>query len=243
MSLLLHTGASPIDYAGLRALTMPEATASHVPIAHHRVVDLIKGSLAMFGHEVTTENYGVTEDGMRFFGLLSLRSTYGGYEDTVALRNSHDKKFPIGVGFGGRVFCCDNLSFIADHVIKRKHTANAKRDLPGLVGELIEPLAIEREKQHQTFLTYQKTPIRDWQADHAIMSMYRQGIIGLQRIADVEEAWQKPPFEEWGDRTAWRLFNATTYALTGRVVENTDVTPRLHKIIDGMCIPEPHRPH
>jgi hypothetical protein len=36
-------------------------------------------------------------------------------------------------------------------------------------------------------------------------------------------------------RAVWRLFNATTYALTGRVVENSDVTPRLHKIIDGVC--------
>ena len=27
----------------------------------------------------------------RYFGLLSLRSPYTGYEDTVGLRNSHDK--------------------------------------------------------------------------------------------------------------------------------------------------------
>ena len=60
---------------------------------------------------------------MRFFGLLSLKSGYGGYEDTVALRNSHDKKFPVGIGFGGRVFCCDNLSFIADHIIRRKFSS------------------------------------------------------------------------------------------------------------------------
>lgn len=235
MTLMLHVGASPIDYVGLRALTMPEATASHVPIAHHRVVDLIKGSLAMFGHEVIEENYGVTEDGARFFGLLSLKSTYGGYEDTVALRNSHDKKFPIGIGFGGRVFCCDNLSFIADHVVKRKHTANAKRDLPGLVGELIEPLALEREKQHRTFLTYQGTPLKEEDAEQAIMLMYRTGVINLQRIGDVLEQWERPKYDEWGERTAWRLFNATTYALEGKVIEQNDVTPKLHKIIDGVC--------
>jgi len=234
MSLMLHAGAQPVDYDALRSLQTPEATATHVPIPHFRVVDLMKTTLAMFGHEVVTENYGVTDDGMRFFGLLSLKSTYGGYEDTVGLRNSHDKRFPIGVGFGSRVFVCDNLAFIADHTIKRKHTANAKRDLPGLVGELVEPLALEREKQHQALLTYQGMPLGDGEADQAIMQMYRQGIVNIQRVPDVVEQWDNPT-HDWGDKTPWRLFNAATFALNGRVMEHADVTPRLHKIIDGVC--------
>ncbi|MBN9360701.1 MULTISPECIES: DUF932 domain-containing protein [unclassified Devosia] len=235
MKLMLHAGAGPIDYDGLHALITPEATATHVPIPHFRVVDMLKHTLAFYGHEVTAEHFGVTPDGSRFFGLLSLRSTYGGYEDTVALRNSHDKSFPVGIGFGGRVFCCDNLSFIADHVIRRKHTANAKRDLPGLVGELVEPLALQRERQHQTFLRYQMTELSEAQANDAIMTLFRQGVINVQRIADVLEQWDYPKYLEWGGRTAWRLFNATTFALIGKVVENADLTPRLHRVIDGVC--------
>ena len=237
MTLLLHAGAKDADYDTLRTLDTPAPTATHVPIPHFRVVDMVKHTLAFYGHEVTEEHYGVTEDGMRFFGLLSLRSSYGDYEDTVAMRNSHDKKFPVGIGFGGRVFCCDNLSFIADHIIRRKHTANAKRDLPGLVGELVEPLALQRERQHQAFLRYQETQLSEAQANDAIMTMFRHGVINVQRIADVIEQWDYPAYLEWGDRTAWRLFNATTYALAGKVVENSDLTPRLHTIIDGLCVP------
>ena len=77
----------------------------------------------------------------------------------VGLRISHDKKFPVGIGFSGHVFCCDNLSFIADHVIKRRHTVNIKRDLPGLVGELVEPLAEQPEQPHITFERYRVTPL------------------------------------------------------------------------------------
>jgi hypothetical protein len=33
-----------------------------------------------------------------------------------------------------------NTSFIGDHVIKRKHTVKAKRELPGLVTEIVTPL-------------------------------------------------------------------------------------------------------
>lgn len=228
MTLLLHAGAKNADYDRLRALDTPMPTATHVPIPHFRVVDMLRHTLAFYGHEVT-------EDGMRFFGLLSLRSTYGGYEDTVAVRNSHDKKFPVGIGFGGRVFCCDNLSFIADHVIRRKHTVNARRDLPALIGELVEPLALQREQQHRTFLRYQETQLSESQANDAVMTMFRHGVINVQRIADLVEQWEYPAYLEWGDRTAWRLFNATTYVLAGKLVENSDLTPRLHRIIDGVC--------
>lgn len=235
MTLMLHAGAQEIDYDGLRALTVPEATPTHVPIPHSQVVDMLRYTLGFYGHEVTEEHYGVTEDGMRFFGLLSLRSSYGGYEDTVGLRNSHDKKFPVGIAFGSRVFVCDNLAFIADHIIRRKHTANAKRDLPGLVGELVEPLAAQREAQHRTFRRYRETPVSDEMADHAILTMYRDGILNVQRIAEVVTQWETPMHEDWGDRTAWRLFNATTFALSGRVAENPGVTSKLHRIIDGVC--------
>jgi hypothetical protein len=235
MSLMLHRGAEPIDYDGLRSLITPEATPTHVPIPHFRVVDMARHTLGFYGHEIVAEHHGVTEDGARYFGLLSLRSPYGDYTDTVGLRNSHDKKFPIGLAFGSRVFVCDNLSFHGEHVIKRKHTANAKRDLPGLVGQIIEPLAEHRERQHRTFERYKATPLLAHQADHAILSMYRGGIINVTRIAEVVRQYDEPE-HDWGDRTAWRLFNAATFALTGQVAENPAITRQLHQVIDGVCV-------
>lgn len=234
MSLILHTGAEAIDYDGLRDCEVPEATATHVPIPHHSVVDMVKYALGYYGHDVTEEHYGITPDGARFFGLLSLRSPYGNYTDTVGLRNSHDKRFPIGISIGSRVFVCDNLAFVGDHVIKRKHTANAKRDLPGLVAQVIEPLGAKRQDQALTFQRYQETPLIQHQADAAIMQLYRENVINVTRIADVLDAYEDPPCD-WGEPTAWRLFNATTYALTGRVTENPDATRRLHRVIDGVC--------
>src|SRR5438270_3477457 len=182
---MLHRGATAIDYDGLRQLTTPDPTTSHVPIPHFRVVDLVKTAVGMYGHEIVSETHGVTEDGNRYFGLLSLKSPYTGYEDTVGLRNSHDKSFPVSVGFGSRVFVCDNLAFIADRSVKTKHTAALKLRLPGLIGEMIEPLALHREAQHATFERYRGTALTDQTADHAIMEMYRRGIINVQRIPDV----------------------------------------------------------
>ena len=234
MTLMLHTGGEALDYAALRALPTPTATDTHVPIAHHSVVDMVKYSLGFFGHELLEEHHATTPDGMNYFGVLSLRSPYGDYTDMVGLRNSHKKQFPIGIAIGSRVFVCDNLAFNADHVIKRKHTANAKRDLPGLVAEVIEPLHDARKAQAQTFDRYKALPLPDELADQSIMQMYRQGIINVTRIAEVLKAYEEPP-HDWGDKTPWRLFNAATFTLTGKVAENPATTRQLHDVIDGAC--------
>jgi len=231
---MLHAGADPVEYDGLRALKTPEPTATHVPIPHYRVVDLIAHALAYYGHTVTDQHFGVTPDGDRFFGGLCLKSEYTGYTDMVGLRNSHDKKFPVGISFGSRVFVCDNLAFSGDHVIKRKHTSNLKRDLPGLIGEIIEPLAQQREAQKITYDRYRATSLSDMLADAAMMRMFREGIINVQRIPEVLQQWEDPS-HDWGSKTAWRLFNAATFALAGKVSENPRGTAELHKIIDGTC--------
>src|SRR4051794_41796842 len=108
MTLMLHRGAQDIEYADLRELETPTATASHVPIPHFRVVDLVKTAVGMYGHEVVNETHGITEDGARYFGLLWLRSTYTGYVDTVGLRNTHANSYTTGMGLGS-------------HVIRRHH--------------------------------------------------------------------------------------------------------------------------
>lgn len=237
MTLMLHRGAEAVDYDLLDALPIPDPTPSHVPIAHRAVVDMVKYALGYYGHEIVEEHHAVTPDGARYFGILSLRSAHGDWTDTVGMRNSHDKTFPIGISFGSRVFVCDNLAFLGDHVIRRKHTANAKRDLPGLVAEVIEPLARQRAAQAEIVGRYRATPVTDGRADQAILQLYRAGVINLQRIADVVAGWDDPPHPEWGERTAWRLFNATTHALAGRIAENPGITRRLHDVIDAVCEP------
>ena len=67
MTLMLHAGAKEIGYAALRDIETPPATATHVPIAHFRVIDLVKTTVGMYGHEIVNEHHGVTEDGMRYF--------------------------------------------------------------------------------------------------------------------------------------------------------------------------------
>ena len=83
-------------------------------------------------------------------------------------------------------------------------------------------------------LRYQNTNITDAIADHAVLEMYRAGVINLQRIDDVLNEWGEPT-HDYGAKTAWRLFNAVTFVLAGRVVERPKLTSDLHLIMDRTC--------
>lgn len=237
MTLMLHKGAQPIDYDGLRNLETPAPTRTHVPIPHYRLVDLVRHTLAYYGHRVVSEQHGVTRDGMRFFGLLNLSSHDGAYEDAVVLRSSHDKSFPVGIGFGGHVFCCDNLSMYADTVVHRRHTAKLKSDLPGIIMEVVEPLADVRDAQQRVFQRYRTTPLTPEWADHTILELYRQEVLPSKLISQVNQEFYDPSFEEMRLQplNGWRLFNAVTFALTGNVLAAPQTTPRLHRVLDGVC--------
>lgn len=234
MGLMLHRGAQEIEFDRLRALQTPVATSSHVPLPHFELVNMVKYALGYYGHEITDEHYGITEDGNRFFGALSLRSEGGLYTDLLGLRNSHDKTMPIGIAFGSRVFVCDNMAFIGDTVVKRKHTAKSKHDLPALIAEIVEPLRAQREAQHVCFERYRTTALDDLLADHAIMNMYRRGVIGIQKVDAVLGQWENPA-HDWGPKSAWRLFNGVTHVLEGRVAETPALTKTLHQIVDATC--------
>jgi len=236
MTMILHCGAEEVPYEQLAMLPMPPATPTYCPVSHKDVVDMVRYSLGFYGHEIIEEKHAITERGERYFGLMVLQSPYGDYQDTFALRNSTDKKFPIGLAAGARVMICDNLSFFGDFTVKRKHTPRARRDLPALVAEIVEPLGQRRQQQHEKFQTYQNTVLSDRDADHLFMELYRRGVINVTRIANVASEWQNPS-HDWGDKTAWRAFNAVTFALTGRMAERPEAGERLHHVIDGFCEP------
>ena len=60
MSLMLHRGAEEIPFAELQEAPTPQATKTHVPIAHHSLVSHVRYALGMHGHVVTEEHHGVT---------------------------------------------------------------------------------------------------------------------------------------------------------------------------------------
>lgn len=237
MTLMLHKGAQPIDYSALRSVDTPEPTRTHVPIPHYRLVDLVRHTLGFYGHQVVAEQHGITPDGMRYFGLMNLSSHDGAYEDAVVLRSSHDKSLPVGIGFGGHVFCCDNLSMYADTVVHRRHTAKLKADLPGIIMSVVEPLADVRDEQQRVFSRYRATSLSPEMADHTMLELYRREVFPSKLLKSINQEFYDPSFSEMRSEplNCWRLFNAVTFALTGTVLAVPKATPTLHQVLDGVC--------
>jgi hypothetical protein len=126
------------------------------------------------------------------------------------------------------------MAFSSEVVVKRKHTADSKRALPGLIAEIIEPLKQKRIGQHMMFERYKGTALSDNRADEIIMQMFRRGIINCNRIPEVLEQWENLACD-WGPKTAYRLFNGTTWSLKPKVADKPSLTQDLHQLIDGVC--------
>ena len=66
------------------------------------------------------EEYAVSSDGMRMFGVMDLSSGFDGCRLAIGLRNSHDKSFRLSCTVGLRVFVCENLAFHGEYAPSTK---------------------------------------------------------------------------------------------------------------------------
>ena len=116
-----------IDLSNPVMRVQPDITETHHPIPHLTVVEQIKKNLSLLGNfEVANEEYGISHEGQRMFGVMGLYDLDKGpnsdYELVIGCRNSHDKAFAAAASFGTSTFVCSNFIFTGDVVISRKHT-------------------------------------------------------------------------------------------------------------------------
>lgn len=234
--LMLHTGATTATLDQVRAVATPPRTASWVPIPHDRLLEGVERSLEGVGLQVVTAAHGLAHDGQRYFGLLQVAQ--GDQSDdfglVVGVRNSHDKSFPAALALGATVFVCDNLSFSGEVKLARKHTTYIERDLPSLVSRAIGRLTDMRGTQERRFIAYKDQPLTDSQVNDVVIQALDARVLPVTRIPDVLQEWRHPA-HEFGDKTAWRLFNGFTEVLKGNLDMLAARTTALHGILDATC--------
>jgi Domain of unknown function (DUF932) len=207
-----HTGAELIGRQELRSLTTPEPTATHVPISHSRVVEVLAKGLANRHLNIVKDEYAVTADGMRMFGALTLDVEKSGVRVALGLRNSHDKSFSLALTVGFRVFVCDNLAFMGDFqaVIRKKHTKNF--DIEETVAVALERMQNGFEPIGNRIDVWKGFELSDGDAKGIIYDAF----IGDQLEApkhlakEVHRFYFDPQYEEFKPRTLWSIQNAFT---------------------------------
>jgi hypothetical protein len=218
-SLVLHAGARPVTLEELKAFRAPQPQGRWYPISHSRVLETVKATLQEAGYDIKKEQYGLMRDGGRFFGTLDLGTPLtSGVTLAVGVRNSTDKSFPLGFCAGQRVFCCDNLAFRSELLVRKKHTLNGERNFVKSIASAVSSLTSFKQVEGERITRFMHTPLSTDLADALILRAYERGVIGAHQLPKVIREWRNPSFEEFQPRTVWSLFNAFTSALRERAV-------------------------
>ena len=139
----------------LALLATPPATSTHKPIPHIAVVEKLIEVLNFRQVSVLREEYAVSTDGMRMFGVMDLSFGFDGCRFAIGLRNSHDKSLRLSCTVGLRVFVCENLAFHGEYTpVLAKHSKHFS---------LEDSLAIGVDRMQRNFGPL-KHQVEEWQA-------------------------------------------------------------------------------
>ena len=211
MTLLSYGGKLTRDE--LAQVPTPAGTATHKPIPHIEVVVKLVETLGFRQIGVVREEYAVSSDGMRMFGVMDLTTGFEGCRFALGLRNSHDKSFRLSCTAGVRVFVCENLAFHGEFMpVLAKHSKNFSIE---------DSFAIGVDRIQRNFEPL-KRQIEEWKG-RQLSTAVAKLIIYQAFIEDelevpkhlarrVHELYFQPTYPEFEPRTLWSLSNAFTSA-------------------------------
>ena len=209
--LISHCGTALLGRQDLLLLPTPEPTETHKPIPHAALVGALIETLGFRQLNVVEDQYAVSPDGMRMFGVLALDIAENGVRVSIGLRNSHDKSFALGITIGYKVFVCDNLAFHGDYqTVTRKHSKN-------LVLNDVLAIAIDRMQRNFAPMLNQVNAWKGYELPDAsakliiYQAFIEEGLEVPKHLADdVHRHYFNPEHEEFRPRTMWSLSNAFT---------------------------------
>lgn len=212
--LMAHTGATKIGRQDLLALPTPASTQTHSIVPHSKIVEALVESLGFRRLDVTRDEYAVTEDGNRMFGVLQINEEAAGVQFAIGIRNSHDKSFSLGLTVGYRVFVCDNLAFHGDFSpVTRKHTKNF--DYVEVVGGAVDKMQRHFQPMRRQIDAWRGFELPDIRAKAVIYEAFIEQRLDVPKHLArlVHQNYFEPTLDDFKPRTMWSLSNAFTSAL------------------------------
>src|SRR5437899_567394 len=213
-TLIAHCGTAKVSREELKAIPVPEGTRTFKPIPHYEIVEALVEALTFRYIGVVRDEYAVSPDGMRMFGVLDLETAFDGCRFAIGLRNSNDKSLRLALTCGVRVFVCDNLSFQGEFTpVLAKHSKNFS---------IVDSLAIGVDRIQRNFdplreqvERWRSSQITDEQAKLVIYRAFIESQLDVPRhlARDVHKKYFEPTHAEFTPRTMWSLSNAFTSAL------------------------------
>ncbi len=211
--LLAHCGSRKLTREELTVITTPEGTLTHRPVPHHEIVTALVETLGFRHIGVVRDEYAVSNDGMKMFGVLDLETGFDGCRFSIGLRNANDKSMRLALTIGYRVFVCDNMAFHGDFTpVLAKHSKHFS---------LVDALSVGVDRMQRNFEPMQRQ-VQTWKGlqlpeTYAKLVIYRAFVEGeleapRHLARKVHDLYFNPQFEDFAPRTMWSLSNAFTSA-------------------------------
>jgi hypothetical protein len=210
-TLLSQTGK--ITREELQLVPVPQATSTHKPLSHHEIVQALLETLGFRHIEVLRDEYAVSHDGMRMFGVLDLEYGITGVRFSIGVRNANDKSMRLGMTVGYRVLVCDNMAFSGDFTpVLAKHSKNFS--LIDAISVGVDRMQRGFEPLVQHIEAWRQTALADADAKLLIYRAFVEGELEAPRhlARAVHDEYFLPTHEEFAPRTLWSLSNAFTSA-------------------------------
>ena len=100
---MAHAGAEKLTREQLGVILPPEPTDTFKPIGHADLVRQVIEGLSFRHINVVRDEYAVSEDGMKLFGVMDLEAGMDGARYSLGIRNANDKSMRLGLTVGYRV--------------------------------------------------------------------------------------------------------------------------------------------
>ena len=197
----------------LALVPTPAGTATHKPIPHVEVINALVETLGFRHISVVGDEYAVSRDGMKMFGVIELDQGMHGARFTLGVRNAHDKSFRLAVTVGYRVFVCENLAFSGDFSpVLAKHSKNFSLQNALSVG--VDDMQRNFKPMVEGVERWRNSQLSDVAARLVIYQAFIEGELEVPRHLArlVHDQYFNPQHEEFAPRNMWSLSNAFTTA-------------------------------
>jgi hypothetical protein len=205
----LHHGRSRlVTLDEMEAIPAPQGTDTWRPVPHRRVVDAIHAVALAKGLSIAKEEYSITGDDARMFGVLKLEAGNGEWSRCVGIRNGNDKTLAFGVAIGVQVLVCDNRCFSGERVFHRRHTSNF--EVEGVVQSAFEGMDVRFDTFENRLNTLKGERISHDDAVLLIVKVAEEGGVPGSHVMSILQEFTNPRHSEFSEPTKWNLLNAFT---------------------------------
>jgi Domain of unknown function (DUF932) len=197
----------------LAAVATPLGTATHRPVPHAEIVEALVETLSFRHIGVVQEEYAVSKDGMKMFGVLDLDTGIPGCRFSIGVRNSHDRSMRLAAVVGVRVLVCENMAFSGDfQPVLAKHSKHFSLQNALSIG--VDQMQRNFSGMQQQVEAWRQSQLSDVSAKMIIYRAFIEGGLEVPRhlAKPVHDLYFSPPHQEFQPRTMWSLSNAFTSA-------------------------------